>query len=148
MLIREKVLVDLKEAMKNKEADKLSAIRMIQAAMKYREIEVRPQELTEQDSMGVLRKLAKQRKESAEQYRQGGREDLAAKEEFELKVIEAYLPAGLDAAQIEKIVTDAIASTGAKTVKEMGAVIKEVQAKTAGAADNKLVSEIVKKKLQ
>lgn len=148
MEIREKILVDLKEAMKNKEADKLSAIRMIQAAMKYREIEVRPQPLTDQDSIGVLRKLAKQRKDSAEQYRAGAREDLAAKEEAELKVIEAYLPASIDANQLEKMVTDAIAALGAKTIKEMGAVIKEVQAKSGGSADNKIVSDLVKKKLQ
>lgn len=148
MSLREQVLADMKEAMKSKQADRLSAIRMLQAAIKYKEIEVRPNEMTEQDALSVVKKLAKQRKDSIEEFTKAGRQDLVDKEQFELSVLEGYLPAQLGADQIAKIVDEVIAATGAKDIKGMGAVIKEVQARTAGAADGKTISEIVKSRLQ
>ena len=147
MGLREQIRDDMKEAMKAKEMDKLNAIRMIQAAFKNREIELRPNDISEDELIGVLKKLAKQRKESIETYTAANRKDLADNEAKELKLIEAYLPAQMDRAQIEKIVADVIAETGAKSQKEMGAVMKAVIAKTAGQADNKIVSELVKAKL-
>ncbi len=148
MSLREQVLADMKEAMKNKQADRLSAIRMLQAAIKNKEIEVRPNEMTEQDTLSVVKKLAKQRKDSIEEYEKAGRQDLADKEKFELTVLEAYLPAQLSKEQVEKVVEEVIQSLGAKDIKQMGAVIKEVQNRTQGAADGKTISEIVKSRLQ
>jgi hypothetical protein len=89
----------------------------------------------------------KQRKESIEQYKAGNRQDLADQEAAELKILEAYLPAQMGKDQIEKVVTEVIAALGAKTVKDMGSVMKEVIARTAGTADNKTVSEVIKSKL-
>ena len=147
MEIREKILADMKAAMMAKEAIKLSAIRMLQAAVKNREIELRPNTITNDDVLGVVKKLVKQRKESIEQYQAANRQDLVDQEAAELKVLEAYLPAQMSREEIEKIVVEVISATGAKTVKDMGPVMKEVIARTAGAADNKIVSEVIKSKL-
>ncbi len=148
MDLKQKILDDMKAAMKSQQADRLSAIRMLQAAVKNREIELRPETINDQEIMGVVRKLAKQRKDAIEQYEGASRQDLADKEKQELAIIEEYLPKQMDSAQVTQIVTDVIAALGATSMKQMGAVIKEVQARTAGAADNKLVSELVKSKLQ
>lgn len=148
MGLKEKILEDIKNAMKNKEADRLSAIRFLQSAVKYREIEVRPNAITENDILGVIKKLVKQRKDSIAEYEKAGRADLADKEKFELKVMEEYLPAQMSAEEVAKIVEDVIKSTGATSQKQMGAVMKEVIAKTGGQADNKLISDLVRSKLQ
>jgi uncharacterized protein YqeY len=148
MDIRAKLLEDVKSAMKERAQVRLDALRFVQSAIKNREIELRPNPISDDEILGVLRKLVKQRKESIEQYKQGGRQDLVDKELSELKVIEAYLPQAMDRGELEKIVKDVITTLNAKSPKEMGAVMKEVQAKTAGRADNKMVSEIVKGLLQ
>lgn len=148
MDLKQRILEDMKAAMKSQQADRLSAIRMLQAAVKNREIELRPETINDQEIMGVVRRLAKQRKDAIEQYENASRADLAEKEKQELAIIEEYLPKQMDAAQVTQVVTDVIAALGANSMKQMGAVIKEVQARTAGAADNKLVSELVKSKLQ
>jgi uncharacterized protein len=147
MGLREQIREDMKEAMKAKEMDKLNAIRMIQAAFKNREIELRPNDISEEELIQVLKKLAKQRKESIDTYTAANRKDLADGEAKELKLIEAYLPAQMSREQIEKLVAQVIAETGAKSQKDMGAVMKGVIAKSGGQADNKLVSELVKAKL-
>lgn len=147
MEIRDKIMADVKDAMKSKDQLKLNTLRFLQAAVKNREIELRPNAINSDEVMGVIKKLVKQRKESIEQYQAGGRQDLADQEASELKVLETYLPAQMSKDQIEKVVTDVIAALGAKTVKEMGSVMKEVIARTAGAADNKTVSEVIKSKL-
>lgn len=120
---------------------------MLQAAIKNREIELRPNAITPDDVLAIVKKLAKQRKESIEQFQQAGRQDLVDQESAELKVLEVYLPAQMGREQVEALVTESIASLGAKSVKDMGAVMKDVIAKANGAADNKLVSEIIKSKL-
>ncbi|MCB0412250.1 MAG: GatB/YqeY domain-containing protein [Bdellovibrionales bacterium] len=148
MSLKEQILSDLKEAMKNKEADRLSAIRFLQSAIKNKEIELRPNAITDEDIMVVLKKSVKQRKESIDQYTNAGREDLADKEKFELSVLETYLPEEMSRDQIEKIVAEVIASLGASSMKDMGAVMKASQEKTAGRADGKTLSEVVKSKLQ
>lgn len=148
MEIRAKLMDDMKSAMKEKNQDKLNAIRFIQSAIKYREIEVRPDPISNDEVMGVIKKLVKQRKESIEQYQAASRQDLADKETMELKILEAYLPAQMGKEQIESIVAQVITETKASSIKDMGAVMKGVMAKTAGAADNKLVSEVIKSKLQ
>lgn len=147
MEIREKITADVKAAMIAKDSVKLGALRMLQSAVKNREIELRPNPITEEDVMGVLKKLVKQRKESIDQFQQAGRQDLVDQETAELKVLEVYLPAQMSRDQIEALVTDVIAALGAKTVKDMGPVMKEVIARSGGAADNKVVSEIIKSKL-
>lgn len=147
MEIRDKIMADVKSAMIAKETLKLTALRGLQAAIKNREIELRPDAISPEDVLGVIRKLVKQRKESIEQFQSAGRQDLVDQESAELKVLETYLPAQMGRDQIEKLVTEVIASLGAKTVKDMGPVMKETMARTAGAADNKTVSEIIKSKL-
>lgn len=147
MGLREKILDDIKEAMKNKQAERLSAIRMLQSAIKYREIELRPNAITDQEVMGVIRKLTKQRKDSIAEYEKAARQDLADKEKFELGVLEEYLPAQMSADQIAKIVEEVIQAQGATTMKQMGGVVKEVMARTGGQADGKTISDLVKSKL-
>lgn len=147
MEVREKISADIKAAMIAKESIKLGALRMLQAAIKNREIEVRPNAITGDDVMGVIKKLVKQRKESIDQFQQAGRQDLVDQETAELKVLEVYLPAQMSREQIEALVTEVIAALGAKTVKDMGPVMKEVIAKSGGSADNKIVSEVIKSKL-
>lgn len=147
MEIRDQIMADVKDAMKSKDQLKLNTLRFLQAAVKNREIELRPNPINGDEVMGVIKKLVKQRKESIEQYQNGGRQDLADQEAAELKVLEGYLPAQMGRDQIEKVVTEVIAALGAKTVKDMGPVMKEVIARTAGSADNKTVSEVIKSKL-
>jgi uncharacterized protein len=147
MGLRDQIMNDIKDSMRAKDMAKLNALRMVQSAFKNREIELRPEPMSEEEHIAVLKKLAKQRKESIEQYAAANRQDLVDAEAAELKLLEHYLPAQMSKEQVEKIVAEVIAAVGATTVKEMGAVMKEVQARTAGTADNKLVSEIIKAKL-
>jgi uncharacterized protein YqeY len=97
--------------------------------------------------MAVVKKLVKQRKESIEQFQSAGRTDLVDAESAELKVLEAYLPAQMSREQVEAVVAEVIAATGAKTIKDMGTVMKEAMARTAGSADGKMISEVIKSKL-
>lgn len=147
MEILPKIMNEIKDAMRSKDSLKLSTLRFLHSAIKNREIELRPNPMTDDESMGVIKKLVKQRKESIEQYKAGNRQDLVDQEAAELKILETYLPAQMTKEQVEKLVADVIASSGAKTVKDMGPVMKEVLAKSGGAADNKLVSELVRSKL-
>lgn len=147
MGLREQILDDIKNAMKNKEAERLSAIRMLQSAIKYREIELRPATITDQDILGVVKKLTKQRKDSIEEFTKAGRNDLVDKEKFELTVLEAYMPAQMSADQVKAIVEAVMAEQGATTMKQMGGVVKEVMARTGGQADGKMISDLVKSKL-
>lgn len=147
MSLQQKVLDDIKNAMKSKEAERLSAIRFLQSAIKYREIELRPNPINDQEIMGVIRKLVKQRKDSIAEFEKAGRQELVDKEKFELSVLEAYLPQQMSADQVAKIVEEVIKAQGATTMKQMGGVVKEVMARTAGQADGKTVSDLVKSKL-
>ena len=126
MEIREKIMTDIKNSMKEKNTLRLNTLRFLQSAIKNCEIDLRPNAITENDVMGVIKKLVKQRKESIEQYTAGGRKDLADQEASELKILEELLPAQLSKEQVESIVTEVIQSLNAKTVKEMGSVMKEV----------------------
>jgi uncharacterized protein YqeY len=145
--VRDKVTADIKAAMLAKDSVKLGALRMLQAAIKNREIDMRPNPITGEEVMGVIKKLVKQRKESIDQFGQAGRQDLVDQETAELKILEVYLPAQMGREQIEALVTEVIAAVGAKTVKDMGPVMKEVIARSGGTADNKIVSEVIKSKL-
>src|SRR5688500_2871882 len=108
MAIREKLMEDVKSAMREKDQLKLNTLRFLQAAVKNREIEMRPNPITEEEVMGVIKKLVKQRKESIEQYTNGGRKDLADQEASELKILETYLPSQMSRDQIEKLVAEVI----------------------------------------
>ena len=147
MELREKILADIKSAMVSKDTVKLNTLRFLNAQIKNKEIDSRPTPITADDIMGVVKKLVKQRKESIEQFSAAGRTDLADAESAELKVLESYLPTQMSREQIEEVVAKVMADTGAKTIKEMGTVMKETMARTAGAADGKLISEIIKSKL-
>lgn len=147
MTFLERIEQDLKAAMKNKEADRLSTLRMAKAAIKNREID-KMAALTDEEAIKLLQSLVKQRRDSIEQYQKAGRAELAGKEADEIKVIEEYLPAALDEAAIAKIVEETIQETGASSAKEMGSVMKAVMAKLAGqTVDGKAVNQIVRAKL-
>ncbi len=147
MSLKEQITNQMKEAMKAKDQVRLDTLRFLQSAVKNREIELRPNPITEEEILGVIKKLVKQRKESIEQYQQGGRADLVAKEQAELKILEEFLPQSLSPEQTEALVASVIQELQASSMKDMGLVIKTVIARANGAADNKLVSELVKKKL-
>ena len=147
MTLKEQITADLTTAMKAREAERTSTLRMVKAAFMNREIEKRAA-LDEDESLKLLRSMVKQRRDSIEQYTKGGRQDLVDKEQAEIEVIEAYLPQGASTEVIEAAIADAISETGAASMKDMGQVMKTVQAKLAGKnADSRTVSEIVKSKL-
>ena len=147
MEIRDRIMNDVKTAMRDKDQLKLGALRFLQAAIKNKEIDLRPNPITAEEIMNVIKKLVKQRKESIEQYQAAQRQDLVDQETGELKILESYLPSQMSREQVEVLVTQAIAALNAKSVKDMGPVMKEVIAKSQGTADNKMVSEIIKSKL-
>jgi len=147
MTLIEQITADLTVAMKAREAARTSTLRMVKAAFMNRQIEKRA-ELDEEESLKLLRSMVKQRRDSIEQYVKGGRQELADKEQAEIDVIEAYLPQGASAEQIAAAVSEAIAETGATSMKDMGKVMKAVQAQLAGLnSDGRAVSELVKSKL-
>ncbi|HLM56828.1 MAG TPA: GatB/YqeY domain-containing protein [Pyrinomonadaceae bacterium] len=148
MSLKERITQDMTAAMKAKEAGRLSTLRMVKAAVQNREIE-KGGELTDEELTKALQSLVKQRRDSVEQYEKGGRPELAEKERAEIAVIEEYLPRAASREEIEQAVSEAIAETGATSMKEMGAVMKAAQARLAGrGADGRTVSEVVKSKLQ
>lgn len=148
MGLKNTIISDLTEAMKAKDANRVSVLRMVKASLMNKEIEKRA-DLTEEEAMKMLQSMVKQRKDSIEQYINAGRNDLAEKEQSELGVIEQYLPQNASAEDIAQAVTEAIAETGASSMREMGVVMKAAQAKLAGkTVDGKALSETVKSKLQ
>ena len=147
MPIVERVEKDLVAALRAQEALRLSVLRMMKAALMNKKVEL-GKAVDDQEALAVLRTLAKQRRESVEAFRRGGREDLAEKEEAEIKIVEAYLPAAVSDEEIDAAVVAAIAETGASTAKDMGKAMKLAMAKLAGKnADGKRVSEKVRAKL-
>jgi uncharacterized protein YqeY len=147
MTLKEQITSDLTAAMKAREAERTSTLRMVKAAFMNREIEKRAA-LDEDESLKLLRSMVKQRRDSIEQYTKGGRQDLVDKEQAEIQVIESYLPQGASTKVIEAAIAEAISETGAASMKDMGKVMKTVQAKLAGKnADSRTVSELVKSKL-
>ncbi len=147
MSICEQVQKDMVEAMKTRNELRLSTLRMVKAALKNREIEKRAP-LDDKESMQVLNTLIKQRKDSIEQFTKGNRMELAEKEGNEIKIIEGYLPKAVGEEEITATVRATIAEMGSPTMKDLGAVMKNVMAKFAGArVDGRLVSEMVKKEL-
>lgn len=147
MSLKERITGDMTAAMKARDAGRLSTLRMVKAAVQNREIE-KGGELSDEELTRALQSLVKQRRDSVEQYEKAGRAELAEKERAEIAVIEEYLPRAASSEEIERAVEEAVAETGAASMKEMGAVMKAALARLAGRnADGKAVSEAVKKRL-
>jgi uncharacterized protein YqeY len=146
MGLREQIEADTKDALKAGAKDKVSTLRMLNAALKNKKIDKR-RELTDDEVVETVRSLIKQRRDSIEQFAKGGRQDLVDKETAEIIVLEAYLPQQLSQAELEGMVRDAVAQTGAQGAKDMGKVMKALIPMVGGRADGKLVSELVKRAL-
>jgi uncharacterized protein YqeY len=147
MSLTEQLTTTIAEAMKARDQARLAPLRMLKAALMNREVE-RGRPLTEAEDLQVVASLVKQRKDSIDQFAKAGRQDLVQKETAELAVIESYLPPALGAEDVERIVADVIAETGATSPKDMGKVMKGIMARLAGAqVDGKAVSEVVRRRL-
>ena len=147
MTLQEKIQSHLSDAMKNKEPLRLSVLRMMKTAVKNKEIE-KMKPLDEGEVLAVFNSLVKQRKDSVEQFRKGGREELAQKEEAEIQIIQEYLPAAASEDDMRHAIDEAVQETGASSIKDMGKVMKAAMAKLAGkSADGGRVSQLVKEKL-
>jgi uncharacterized protein YqeY len=148
MGLRERLDADLKAAMKAKDELKLSVVRMLKSAVKYREVE--GEKAVTLDEAGILQVVAteiKRRRDSVEQYRAGGREDLARKEEAEIAILQGWLPAQLSEAELGAKVDEVVARLGAKGPKDMGAVMKALLQEVQGRAEGRAVSDLVKQRL-
>jgi hypothetical protein len=147
MTLKDQITSDMTAAMKAKDAERTSTLRMVKAAIMHREKEGAGA-LSDDDVLKLLRSQVKQRRDSVEQYQNAGRQDLVDKETAEIGVIESYLPQAASQAEVDRAVTDAISDTGATSMKDMGAVMKGAMARLAGKnADGRMVSETVKNKL-
>jgi len=146
MGLRERIDTDIKNSLKSGAKDKLSTLRMLSAALKNKQIDKR-RPLTEEEVAETVRSLIKQRKDSIEQFGKGGRQDLVDKETAEVVVLEVYLPQQMSREEIEVMVRDAVAQTGAQGAKDMGKVMKALIPLVGGRADGKLVSDLVKQVL-
>jgi uncharacterized protein YqeY len=146
MTLREQLTDDIKTAMKARETERLNALRLLSAAVKQREVDER---ITLDDAavVSVIEKMIKQRKDSIAAYEKAQRQDLADKEKYEISVIEAYMPKQLSQAEVEAVVAEVIAATGAKSAADMGKVMGAVKPRLAGKADMGRVSALVKAKL-
>ena len=144
MSLKEKLANDMKEAMKAREAGKerLSVIRLVRGAIRQIEIDQRV-ELDDEGVLAVISKEVKQRRDSIEEFKKGGREDLVAQNEADIAILMEYLPDQLTEAEVKALVDEAVAAVGAKDPKDMGKVMKELMPKVKGKADGKLVSELV-----
>ena len=146
MALKTDIQEDMKSAMRAGEKERLGTIRMILAGIKQREVDTR-EDLSDDDILQVLEKMVKQRRESADQYRRGGREELAEREEREIELISRYLPEPLSAEELQALIADAIEKSGATSMKDMGKVMGLVKAQAHGRADMSEVSAAVKARL-
>jgi uncharacterized protein YqeY len=146
-MLTDQIVADLKAAMLAKDAARTGTLRMLKSAIEYHKIEKKQEKLTDADVAVVIKKQIKQRQDSIEGFEKGRRADLADREKAELAILKSYLPEDLSPEQLAEIVTAAITETGATTKADMGKVMKVVQAKTAGQADNRLVSQLVSARL-
>ncbi|NQU19090.1 GatB/YqeY domain-containing protein [bacterium] len=146
-MLEDKILVDFKDAMKKRESLKIATLSFLRSQLKNIAIEKKEDKLDDSDVIAVIKKQVKQRLDSIDKFKSGGRQDLVEKEQNELEILKSYLPKELLKEEIEKVVDEVIVNIGANTMKDMGKVIKEVISQVAGRADNKLVSELIKSKL-
>jgi uncharacterized protein len=149
MSLQKRIDEDLKEAMRAKNAARLSVLRLLKAALKNAAIEKvgADGELTDPDAVAVIRRQVKQRQDSIESFEKGGRADLAQKEKAEIAVLSNYLPQAMSAEELQRIVRETIAEVGATSRTQMGAVMKALQSKVAGRADGKTLSTEVARQL-
>src|SRR6266576_255950 len=149
MTLSQRIDSDLREAMRSKDAARLSVLRMLKSALKYAAIAKSDAEaeLSEAEAAQVIRKQAKQRQDSIESFEKGGRAELAKKEKEELSILNAYLPQAMSADELAKVVRKTISEVGATSKAQMGAVMKALQAKVAGRVDGKSLSAEVQKQL-
>ena len=144
--LKERIRLDTEAAMRARDRTRLAALRLVAAEIKQREVDGR-QPLDDADVLAVLDRMLKQRRDSAEQFRAAGREELAAAETFEIEVIESYLPAPLASEEIAALVEAAIAATGASTMRDMGPVMARLRPQVQGRADMAEVSRLVRERL-
>lgn len=142
--LKERIDTDIKEAMRKKDELETNVLRMLKSAVRYKEVEPGGHALDDAGVLGVLQTLVKQRRDSAEQFRAGGRPELADKEEKEILRLQQYLPQQLSTAELDAEVQAAVAQVGAKGPRDMGAVMKVLLPKVAGRAEGKVLSEAVK----
>ena len=147
MTLQERLSQEIKAAMLAKDADRLSTLRLLKSVIGYLLVERKTETLSDADFVSIVQKEVKKRRDAIEQYEKGGRPELAAKEKTEIPVLEAFLPKALSPEELEQLVKATIAETGATSKKDMGPVIKAVQAKAAGRADGKTISGLVGKLL-
>ena len=147
MTLQERLSQEIKSAMMAKDADKLGALRMLKSAVGYAQIERKTENLSDMDFVAIVQKEVKKRRDSMEQFEKGGRPELAEKEKKEAATLMMFLPKPLSADELEQLVKATIQEVGATGKKDMGAVMKAVQAKVAGRADGKTISGLVGKLL-
>jgi uncharacterized protein YqeY len=147
MTSQERLSQEIKSAMLSKDAERLSPLRMLKSSVGYAQIERKTENLSEPDFIAVVQKEVKKRRDSIEQFEKGGRPELAEKEKKEITVLETFLPKALSPEELEQLVKATIQEVGATSKKEMGPVIKAVQAKAAGRAEGKTISALVGKLL-
>lgn len=146
MTLRDRINEDMKAAMKARESDKLGAIRLLTSALKQKEVDERI-EITDDIVLAIVEKMLKQRKDSIEQFTAGNRMDLVAKEQFEVGVLQAYMPAQMSDAELAKVLDEVITETGATSAKDMGKVMNALRPRVAGRADMGKLSGVVKARL-
>jgi uncharacterized protein YqeY len=147
MSLKEQLTADMKEAMKSHDKDRLAVIRMVRGAIRQQEIDGQ-KDLSDEDVIAVMSKEIKMRKDSIEEFKKGGREDLIAKTQAEIDVLMPYMPAQLSEDEVRELVKAAVAETGAATPKDMGKVMGVLMPKVKGRADGKLVNTLVRSMLQ
>jgi len=147
MSLSDRLSQEIKSAMLARDADRLTPLRLLKSAMGYAQIERKTENLSDADVIAIIQKEIKKRRDSIDQFEKGGRPELAAKEKAEVAVLETFLPQPFSNEELEQLVRATIPEIGATTKKEMGAVIKAVQAKAAGRADGKTISALVGKLL-
>jgi uncharacterized protein YqeY len=152
MTIKDRLEADMKEAMRAKDSLRLGVIRMLRSKLLEREVELRGERgrdwrIDDAEALPVIASYAKQRRDSIEGYRQGGRNDLAAGEEAELAIVQSYLPEQMPEAEIRRLVDEAIAASGATSARDMGSVMKHLMPRVRGKADGAVVNRIVRERL-
>ena len=146
MALKEKITVDMQDAMRSKDSEKLNAIRLLQSSIKQKEVDDRV-EIDDTMILNIIEKMPKQRRDSIEAFKKANRDDLVAKEEFEVKLLQTYMPEPLSSEDVEKEIDSAIKAADAKSMKDMGTVMSAVKLKVSGRANMAEVSQKIKEKL-
>ena len=146
MALKEKITVDMQDAMRSKDSEKLNAIRLLQSSIKQKEVDDRV-EIDDTMILNIIEKMLKQRRDSIEAFKKANRNDLVVKEEFEVKLLQTYMPEPLSSEDVEKEIDSAIKAADAKSMKDMGSVMSAVKLKVSGRANMAEVSQKIKEKL-